>query len=161
QRPMCHPPYRLGGRSRPGRRCRRTAPRRASSPGRNASPRAAGARRRGRSLQRTVPPHRPADEGHAHQPRVPSTRPRRMEAPPPRQPPTPPPPPRPTPPELKTILERASRGDLTAMPELKKAFDERPELAALFGDLVRDAEEAVLNLAAGSYLVSREAIARQ
>src|SRR5262245_19717930 len=65
------------------------------------------------------------------------------------------------PPELKAILERASRGDLTAMPELKKAFDERPELAALFGDLVRHAEEALLNLAAGSCLVAREAIARQ
>ena len=30
--------------------------------------------------------------------------------------------------ELQTLLEKASQGDLSVLPELKKAFDENPEL---------------------------------
>ena len=33
--------------------------------------------------------------------------------------------------ELKSILERASGGDPTVLPELRKAFDESPELRRL------------------------------
>jgi hypothetical protein len=65
------------------------------------------------------------------------------------------------PPDLKTILERGQAGDLTVLPELKKAFDENPELSAMFGDLVLHAEQALLSLAAGNSLTAREAIARQ
>ena len=62
---------------------------------------------------------------------------------------------------LKSVLERAHAGDPSALPELKRAFDENPELAALFGDLVRHARASLLALAAGNSLTAREAIARQ
>src|SRR5947209_458418 len=62
---------------------------------------------------------------------------------------------------LKVILERAHAGDPSALPELKKALDENPELVALFGDLVRHARESLLTLAAGSSLTAREAISRE
>jgi hypothetical protein len=63
--------------------------------------------------------------------------------------------------ELREILERASRGDDSALPELRKALDAYPELAAKLGDLVRHAEDAVLRWATGTCLTAREAIARQ
>jgi hypothetical protein len=63
--------------------------------------------------------------------------------------------------ELQSILERATAGDLTVLPELKKAFDEHPELAALFGDLVEHAKLSLLKLVAGPCLTAREAIGRQ
>jgi hypothetical protein len=47
------------------------------------------------------------------------------------------------------------------LPELKKTFDEHPELAEQFGDLVRHAQDSLLTLVAGSCLTAREAIARQ
>jgi hypothetical protein len=65
------------------------------------------------------------------------------------------------PPELQALLEKASRGDRTVLPELKRAFDEHPELAAQLGDLVWHAQESLLTLVAGSCLTVREAIARQ
>jgi hypothetical protein len=49
--------------------------------------------------------------------------------------------------ELRELLERANAGDPTALPEVRRALDEHPELAAL--------------LAAGKSLVAQEAIARQ
>jgi hypothetical protein len=70
-------------------------------------------------------------------------------------------PPKTYPPELKELLEKASQGDRNVLPELKKAFDEHPELAAQFGDLVAHAQESLLALVAGSCLTAREAIARQ
>ena len=65
------------------------------------------------------------------------------------------------PPEVRALLERANQGDATALPEVKKAFDEYPELAAQCGDLVKLAEQALLILAAGRSLAAREAVARQ
>jgi hypothetical protein len=62
---------------------------------------------------------------------------------------------------LRDILERANRGDESALPELKQTFDEHPELAALLGDLVQHAEDALLRWATGTCLAAREAIARQ
>jgi hypothetical protein len=47
------------------------------------------------------------------------------------------------------------------LPELKNVFDENPELAANFGDMVRHAEQTLLELVAGPSLVAREAIAHQ
>ena len=71
----------------------------------------------------------------------------------------------PTPPalpaEVLDVLERGNAGDLSALPALKEAFDERPELGAVFGDLARQAELALLALVAGSSLTAREAITRQ
>jgi hypothetical protein len=65
------------------------------------------------------------------------------------------------PPELQALLEKASQGDLTVLPEVKKAFDDHPELAEQLGDLVRHAQDSLLTLVAGSCLTAREAIARQ
>jgi hypothetical protein len=64
-------------------------------------------------------------------------------------------------PELAAILDRATRGDPTVLPELKKAFDEHPELARMMGDLVEHAQQSVLTLVAGSCLTAREAIGRE
>jgi hypothetical protein len=65
------------------------------------------------------------------------------------------------PPELRTVLERASAGDEAALPLLQRALDAHPELVAVFGDLVRHAEQATLRLVAGACLTAREAIHRQ
>jgi hypothetical protein len=40
------------------------------------------------------------------------------------------------PPELQVLVEKANKGDVKVLPELKKAFNEHPELTAQFGDLV-------------------------
>jgi hypothetical protein len=63
--------------------------------------------------------------------------------------------------ELWTILERGNAGDPAALPALKQAFDEHPELADRFGDLVAHAEQALLRLAAGSCLTVKEAASRK
>jgi hypothetical protein len=68
---------------------------------------------------------------------------------------------KPYPAELKAILERANAGDEAALPELRKALDEHPELVAHFGDMVEHAKQALLTLAAGKCLTAREAISRQ
>jgi hypothetical protein len=62
---------------------------------------------------------------------------------------------------LKAILERANTGDAAVLPQLKKAFDEHPELAAVFGDIVQHSKQALLTLAAGKCLTAKEAISRQ
>jgi hypothetical protein len=71
------------------------------------------------------------------------------------------PPPKDYPIEVKQLVERANAGDETTLPELKRAFDRHPELAAWLGDLVRLAHDSVLRWAAGNCQGSREAIARQ
>jgi hypothetical protein len=63
--------------------------------------------------------------------------------------------------ELKAILERANAGDETALPQLKRAFDEHPELVPHFGDMVEHAKQALLTLAAGKCLTAREAVGRE
>src|SRR5215831_10861913 len=63
--------------------------------------------------------------------------------------------------ELKDLLDRAGAGDATALPALRRAFDDNPELAERLGDLAAHAEQALLALAAGANLAAREAIARQ
>jgi hypothetical protein len=57
-------------------------------------------------------------------------------------------------------LERGVAGDRSALPAIKAAFDEHPELVAHFGDLSARALEALLDLAAGNDQVTREAIRR-
>src|SRR5262249_38804759 len=63
--------------------------------------------------------------------------------------------------ELRALLGRAGAGDATALPALRRAFDQNPELVARLGDLAAHAEQALLALAAGDNLAAREAIARQ
>ena len=68
---------------------------------------------------------------------------------------------KPYPAELKAVLERANAGDETVLPQLKKAFDEHPELVPLFGDMVEHAKQALLTLAAGRCLTARETVGRE
>src|SRR5690349_18722919 len=63
--------------------------------------------------------------------------------------------------ELREILEQASRGDETAVPALRKALDAYPEVAAMLGDVVKNAQAAILRRATGTCLAMREAVARQ
>jgi len=62
--------------------------------------------------------------------------------------------------ELRDILDRANHGDQSALPDLKRAFDDNPELVAVFGDLVKHAEQALVKWAAGPSLIAHEAITR-
>jgi hypothetical protein len=63
--------------------------------------------------------------------------------------------------ELKVIIQQANAGDEAALPELRKALDEFPELSRHFGDMVEHARQALLTLAAGRCLTAKEAITRQ
>jgi hypothetical protein len=63
--------------------------------------------------------------------------------------------------ELRALLERGHAGDPSVLPELKKAFDENPELADMLGDLGRLAAESLVTAVAGRSLVAREAIRRR
>ncbi len=60
-------------------------------------------------------------------------------------------------PDVVHLLQRGHAGDLAALPEIRRVFDENPELAAALGDLAAHAEEAVLGLIAGASVTGREA----
>jgi hypothetical protein len=61
---------------------------------------------------------------------------------------------------LKAVLERANAGDASALPELKQAFDQHPELILLLGDLAQHVQETLVNLIVGPSLTGREAVVR-
>jgi len=63
--------------------------------------------------------------------------------------------------ELRDILDRGQAGDATALPELKRAFDEHPALADMIGDMPRIALGSLLDAVAGVSLAAREAIGRE
>jgi hypothetical protein len=63
--------------------------------------------------------------------------------------------------EVRVILEKASQGDVSVLPALRRVFDEHPELSAHFGNLVEHARLALLTLIAGPSLIAREAISRE
>ncbi len=63
-------------------------------------------------------------------------------------------------PEAVALLQRGHAGDLTAMPEVRRLFDESPELAEALGDLASHAEEALVRLVAGPSLTGAEAVRR-
>lgn len=63
--------------------------------------------------------------------------------------------------ELREILLKAGRGDVSVLPQLKAAFDEHPELAAQLGDLVWHAEQSILSAGFGDSLVVKEAATRK
>jgi hypothetical protein len=58
-------------------------------------------------------------------------------------------------------VQRAQQGDASALPELRRALDEQPELWRRCGDLAAQAEAAWLRLAAGPDLLLRESLARK
>jgi hypothetical protein len=61
----------------------------------------------------------------------------------------------------QALLERAARGDETALPEVRRMFDENPHFAVSWGGLVGVAEDALVDWAAGSDLVVREGVKRR
>jgi hypothetical protein len=63
--------------------------------------------------------------------------------------------------ELRALLLRGQQGDADALPAIRKAFADHPELAARLGDAGRLAEQGLLDLAAGQDLTTREALARR
>ena len=63
------------------------------------------------------------------------------------------------PPEVLELVRRASGGEDVAVPDLRLALEDHPELTAELGDLAALAEGGLIQLAAGPSLVSREAIA--
>jgi hypothetical protein len=63
--------------------------------------------------------------------------------------------------ELRALCERGQAGDATVLLELEKAFDARPDLAGMLGDMPKLAKEALLDAVAGPDLTAREAIRRQ
>lgn len=65
------------------------------------------------------------------------------------------------PPELRALLERAMHGDASVLPEVMRAFDAHPDLAALLGDLTDQVERQLLGLMAGTCLAGQEANRRQ
>jgi hypothetical protein len=64
-------------------------------------------------------------------------------------------------PAWQALLERAARGDETALPEIRRMFDENPHLAVSWGGLVGVAEDALVDWAAGSDLVVQEGVRRR
>ncbi len=62
--------------------------------------------------------------------------------------------------ELRELLGRAGRGDLTVLPALRRLLDARPALWKYAGDVARHAEAAWIDLLAGGDLLVRESMTR-
>src|SRR5262249_50837100 len=62
--------------------------------------------------------------------------------------------------ELRDLVLRAAAGDAAALPALKAGLDAYPELVGVLGDLAARAREALLDLAAGNDLATKEAVRR-
>ena len=63
--------------------------------------------------------------------------------------------------EIKALVERAEKGDQTALPALQAALDCNPAIWRQYGDLAVLAIQGWINLAAGSNLMLRESLLRQ
>ncbi len=63
--------------------------------------------------------------------------------------------------ELAIFLKRASRGDRSVLPALRRLLDQGPELWQHVGDLGRLARTSWVKLVAGDNLLRREALTRQ
>ena len=63
--------------------------------------------------------------------------------------------------ELRDLIERAQRGDQTAMPELRQLLDKTPDLWKQVGDLGKHAETAWVKLLAGRNLRTQECLQRE
>ncbi len=63
--------------------------------------------------------------------------------------------------ELRDLVERAQRGDQTAMPELRGLLDKSPELWQQVGDLAKHVETAWIKLLAANDLLTQECLQRE
>ena len=64
-------------------------------------------------------------------------------------------------PELRDLIERAQRGDQTAMPELRQLLDKSPQLWEQIGDLAKHVETAWIKLLAANDLLTQECLHRE
>ncbi len=64
-------------------------------------------------------------------------------------------------PELQQLVQRAEKGDASAVPTLRRVLDANPQIWREFGDLSQHAQMALVSLAAGSNLHLRECLARK
>jgi hypothetical protein len=62
---------------------------------------------------------------------------------------------------LRGILARAEQGDASALPEVRQALAQFPELWQRYGDLALHARQAWVDRAAGANLLMREALDRK
>lgn len=62
--------------------------------------------------------------------------------------------------KLRPVLERAADGDVTALPELKKALDDYPELVDRLGNLAVVAKAGLVNLISGKCVLAKETLTR-
>jgi hypothetical protein len=63
-------------------------------------------------------------------------------------------------PELEALLQRAEKGDVAVLPELRKALDADADLWRHYGDLALQAEASLIKLAAGVNLLLAESLQR-
>ena len=61
--------------------------------------------------------------------------------------------------DLRQLVQRAERGDESALPELRRLLDREPGLWHFAGDLSRIAEAAMISVAAGNNLLLKESLA--
>ena len=62
---------------------------------------------------------------------------------------------------MRRVLERAERGDRSALPALEMLLDATPEVWRAYGDLARVAEDAWVELVAGPNLLLEESLRRK
>jgi hypothetical protein len=63
--------------------------------------------------------------------------------------------------EMLVTIKLANMGDFTVLPQLRKLFDERPDLWRQFGDLAFRAEQSLIGLVSGHSELAKEAIRRK
>jgi hypothetical protein len=62
---------------------------------------------------------------------------------------------------MRRLLERAERGDRSALPALEMLLEATPEVWRAYGDLARVAEDAWVELVAGPNLLLKESLRRK
>jgi hypothetical protein len=63
--------------------------------------------------------------------------------------------------ELKALLARAERGDLTVLSRLREVLDNHPEIWEHYGNMSAQAEGALVKLAAGTNILFSESLIRK
>ena len=63
--------------------------------------------------------------------------------------------------DMARLVERATKGDATVLPKLRRLLDESPELWRGYGDLALQARSSWIQLAAGQNLLLDECLTRK